>query len=72
MRPFARLSGPSAPAVLVLAAVAAWLTTTAAQQPVRTRGVKQLVSELNAPGIDRGLRDADSPAPRLPVRGAAG
>jgi len=63
MRPFARLSGPSAPAVLVLAAVAAWLTTTAAQQPVRTRGVKQLVSELNAPGIDRGLRDADSPRP---------
>jgi serine protease len=61
MRPFVRLSGPVAPAVLVLAVIAGWLATTAAQQPDRTGGVKQLLSDLNAPGIDRGLRDADPP-----------
>jgi serine protease len=63
MRPFVRLNGPVAPAVLVVAVVAGWLATTAAQQPERTGGVKQLLSDINAPGIDRGLRDADSPRP---------
>ena len=63
MRLFARLSGPVAPAVIVVAAVAGWLATTTAQQPERSRGFKQLLSEINAPGIDRGLRDADAPRP---------
>ena len=49
--------------MLVAAAVAGWLSTTAAQQPDRTGGVKQLLSEINAPGIDRGLRDANRPRP---------
>jgi serine protease len=63
MRPFVRLSGPVAPGVLVAAAVAGWLATTAAQQPQRSAGFKQLLSDINAPGIDRGLRDADAPRP---------
>ena len=65
MRPFVRLSRPVGPAMLVVAAVAGWLatTTTTAQQPARTGGVKELLSDLNAPGIDRGLRDADVPRP---------
>jgi serine protease len=61
-RLFARVSGPIAPAALLLAAVAGWLTTTSAQQPDR-RGVKQILSDIGAPGIDRGLRDADAPRP---------
>jgi serine protease len=61
MRPFARLSGPVAPVALLLAAVAGWLTTTAAQQPERRGGTKEILSDINAPGIDRGLRDADLP-----------
>ena len=63
MRPFARLSGPVAPAALLLAAVAGWLTTATAQQPERTRGIKEIVSDISAPGIDRGVRDADFPRP---------
>ena len=77
MRLFARLSGPVAPAVIVVAAVAGWLATTTAQQPERSRGFKQLLSEINAPGIDRGLRDANRqrPAPTKSSRwmiGASG
>ena len=66
MRPFARLSGPVAPAALVLAAVTGGFATIAAQQasqPRPTAGTKQILSDLNAPGIDRGLRDADVPRP---------
>jgi len=63
MRPVLRLSRPVAPAVLVLVAVAGWLATTAAQQPDRSGGLKELLSDINAPGIDRGLRDADRPRP---------
>jgi serine protease len=63
MRPFARLSGPVAPAALLLAAAAGWLTTIAAQQPDRAGGAKEVLSDINAPGIDRGLRDADVPRP---------
>ena len=61
MRLFARLSGPVAPAALLLAAAAGWLTTTTAQQP--ERGIKEIVSDISAPGIDRGVRDADLPRP---------
>src|SRR5687767_953085 len=63
MRPFARLSGPVAPAALLLAITAGWLTTTTAQQPERTGGRKEIVSDVSAPGIDRGVRDADFPRP---------
>jgi serine protease len=63
MRPFVRLSGPVAPVALLLAAVAGWLTTTAAQQPERRGGSKEILSDISAPGIDRGLRDADFPRP---------
>src|ERR1051325_6560548 len=59
MRLLARLSGPVAPAALLLAAAAGWLTTLGAQQP--PSGIKQVLSDINAPGIDRGLRDADAP-----------
>ena len=64
MRPIARSSGPVALVALLLAAVTGWLTTPAAQQP--ERGIKQIISDISAPGIDRGLRDADFPrfAPR--------
>ena len=63
MRSFARLSGPVAPVVLLCAAAVGWLTTAAAQQPERRGGVKEILSDISAPGIDRGLRDADAPRP---------
>jgi serine protease len=63
MRPFVRLSAPVAPAALLLAAVAGWLTTLTAQQQDSGRGIKQILSDIAAPGIDRGLRDADPPRP---------
>src|SRR5512133_203011 len=66
MRPFVRLSGPVAPGALLLAAVAGWLTTLAAQQPDSGHGIKQILSDIAAPGIDRGLRDADPPRPVRP------
>jgi serine protease len=61
MRPFVRLRGPVAPAALLLAVVAGWLTTLTAQQPVPGHGIKEILSDIAAPGIDRGLRDADPP-----------
>jgi serine protease len=60
MRPFSR---PVAPAALLLALAAGWITTTTAQQADRGRGIKEIVSDISAPGIDRGLRDADVPRP---------
>src|SRR5512134_3728471 len=60
MRPFSR---PVAPVALLLAAVTGWLTTTSAQQSERRGGSKHILSDINAPGIDRGLRDADLPRP---------
>jgi serine protease len=60
MRPVARSSGAVA-LVALLAAVTGWLTTPAAQQP--ERGIKQILSDISAPGIDRGLRGADFPRP---------
>ena len=63
MRLSARLRGPVAPAALLIALAVGWFTTTAAQQPERARGSKELLSDINAPGIDRGLRDADLPRP---------
>jgi len=63
MRPFVRLGAPVAPAALLLAAVAGWLTTLTAQQQDSGRGIKQILSDIAAPGIDRGLRDADPPRP---------
>ena len=64
MRPFVRSSGPVAPVAVLLAVAVGWLATTAAQQA--EPGTKQIVSDISAPGIDRGLRDADFPraAPR--------
>jgi serine protease len=69
MRFFARSSRPVAPLALVLAAAAGWLTTTIAQQPERRGGTRELISDINAPGIDRGLRDADRPRPAPTSRG---
>src|SRR3569832_890163 len=63
MRPFVRLSAPVAPAALLLAALAGWLTTLAAQQPAPGHGIKEILSDIAAPGIDRGLRNADPPRP---------
>ena len=63
MRRFDRSSGPVAPAVLIVALAAGWFAITSAQQPERSPGTRQLVSDLTAPGIDRGLRDADPPRP---------
>jgi len=63
MRPFDRSSGSIAPAVLIVALAAGWFATTSAQQPEQSRGIKELLSDLSAPGIDRGLRDADPPRP---------
>jgi serine protease len=60
MRPF---RGPVAPVALLLAAVVGWFTTTTAQQPQPRGGIKEVLSDINAPGIDRGLRDADFPRP---------
>jgi serine protease len=49
--------------VLIFALAAGWLATTSAQQPERSGGTKEIVSDIAAPGIDRGLRDADRPRP---------
>jgi len=62
MRFFVRVSGPVAPLVLVLAAAVGGLSTLAAQQPERA-GLKQIISDVTAPAIDRGLRSADAPRP---------
>ena len=52
---------PVAPAAILIALAAGWLSTTTAQQPERTGGLKELVADISAPAIDRGLRDADFP-----------
>ena len=63
MRSFVRSSAPLAPVVIVVVLAAVWFATTSAQQPERSRGSKELLSDLSAPGIDRGLRSADTPRP---------
>lgn len=60
MRPF---RGPVAPVALLLAIAAGWLTTTTAQQPERRGGQKEILSDISAPGIDRGMRNADPARP---------
>jgi serine protease len=52
---------PVAPIALLIALATGWLTITAQQQPDRRGGIKEIVADIAAPGIDRGLRDADLP-----------
>jgi serine protease len=67
MRAF-RLHGPSLLATCLLTAAVGWIASPAAQQAT-PGGEKRLLSELTAPAIDRGLRDAD---PLPPVNTSAG